>query len=66
MDPEWKPVPCKDWNWYDAVAEVKCPCGEEVIVDAQNGIDDCVCSCGRKYVASFDVKISEPGPENSP
>jgi len=65
MDTEWKPVPYADWEWYDAVGAVKCPCGETVIVDAQDGMDDCHCSCGRKYVASFDIKICEPGPDNS-
>jgi len=58
MKDEWKMLPADNWGaWHEGLAEVKCPCGETLIVDCQNGVEEC--DCGRRYLASFNIKISE-------
>ena len=42
-----------------AIAEVKCPCGEILFVDGEDGPDDTVCKgCGRKYQLYTRVEMA--------
>lgn len=68
---EYREARQMDWRefktkWFDCTMGIICVCGEEIVIDAQNGpeFNDCD-KCGRRYDLRVALWVEEPIEEAS-
>jgi hypothetical protein len=56
MTAEFKKFEPKKYDWWDSCCKFTCPCGEDLVVDQDNGETTCRCSKVYRIVAQLEVK----------
>jgi len=51
-------------RWFDCGVSIVCPCGAELVIDADSGEREC--QCGRTYRLACQLKVKPPVTEPAP